>query len=168
MADIIDDTLNVTLHDENKHPINVDLVSGKYKLNVIADATISGDESPTKYQLRWLIDPIGDSVSTTDVILHHHDGIGMLDFVACSSGSSTYEIAVKIDGVEQFRASMASLGSLGLTNAVNVPVWAENANKLFRLYPFGGMGFGTSFTIIGRATSGTQTITHAVLFREKT
>ena len=130
------------------------------------DVNTSVAQDPTQYQLRWSIDDTGDVVGTTDVVLYTFSGIGVLDFVGTSTGSSTHEIAIKIDGVEQFRASMAELSSLGFSNATNIPVWAENANKNFRINPSEGMGFATSFSVIARSTTGSNTIKHAVLFRE--
>ena len=168
MSDINDDTINSTLYDELGNPVNVVNESGIYRLAVTGNVSISGDESPTKYQLRWDIDPVGDTVTSTDTLLFTFTGIGICDFVAIAAGNSTYEAIVKVDGIEQFRASMSDLGSVGLTNAVNVPVWAENANKLFRLRPLNGFGFSNSFSVWARATgTSLSNVTHAVMYREK-
>jgi hypothetical protein len=166
MADIDDDTLNTTLYDEDGNAVKVILnVTGN---RLAVDATISGDESPTKYSLRFDIDPVGDSVGLTDTVLYSFSGSpGILDFVGLSANIQTYEAIINIDGVEQFRASMSDLGDLGLSNATNVPTWAENANKNFRLHPNTGFGFENSFEIIARSTVGTKTILHTVMWREK-
>jgi len=131
------------------------------------DANISGDESPTKYQDRAHKDIPGTSVSTTDVSLFLFTGTGILDFIAISTGSSTYEVALKVDGTEVWRFSMAELNTIGLSNATNVPIWAEVANKNFRYNPRAGSGFSTSIEVIGRSTTGTQTLDHIILYREK-
>lgn len=165
MADLNDDTMNSTLYDENGNAVTI-VLGTKNKLAV--DATISGDESPTKYQLRWDIDATGDTATVTDTSLFSFTGVGILDFVAMSANTANYEAIVKIDGVERFRSSMSDLGDLGLSNAVNVPVWAETANKNFRINPSEGFGFSTSFEILARATSGSTTIRHSVMWREKT
>jgi hypothetical protein len=166
MADIDDDTLNTTLYDEDGNVVKVFLNATGNRLGV--DATISGDESPTKYSLRFDIDPVGVSVGLTDTRIHYYEGTpGILDFVALGTNIQTYEAIIKIDGIEQFRASMGDLGDLGLANATNVPYWAENANKNFRLHPNTGFGFENSFEVLARSTVGTKTILHTTLWREK-
>ena len=166
MADLNDDTQNVTIYDELGNPVKVFLNATGNRLAV--DATISGDESPTKYAVRMHIDPIGVVVGATDVSLFAFTGApGLLDFVATSSGNASYEVAVLIDGVEVFRTTMADIGSIGLSNASNVPIWAENANKNYRYNPKSGSGFENSFDVVARATTGTQTLTHMIMYREK-
>jgi len=165
MADIQDDTLNTTLYDELGNPVTVVLGT---KNALAVDATISGDESPTKYQLRWDIDDIGTSVPSTDTLLYSFSGVGILDFVATSAGNSGYDVSIRIDGVERFRSTMAQLGSLGLSNAVNVPVWAETALKNFRINPSEGFGFSTGFEVYAKSTGSTRQVRHAAMYREKT
>jgi len=168
MADINDDTLNTTLYDEAGNAVSVIQDGSLYRLAIDGDVTISGDESPTKYQDRMHIDPVGQVVTTAgDTSLFSFTGIGLLDFVAVSSGNANYEIALKIDGVEVFRTSMSDLNDIGLSNATNVPIWAENANKNYRYNPNQGSGFGVSAEVLGRATVGTQTLSHMVMYREK-
>jgi hypothetical protein len=166
MSDINDDTMNSTLYDELGNAVTV-VLGTKNKLAV--DATISGDESPTLYQDRVHKDIPGQVVTTAaDVVLYTFTGApGLVDFIAVSSGNQNYEVALKVDGIERWRFTMADLNAVGLSNATNVPVWAENANKNFRYRPFSGSGFSTSFEIIGRATVGTQTLAHVVIYREK-
>jgi len=166
MADQNDLTTDVSLYDESGNPVKVFLYPSGNRLAV--DATISSDESPTKYSARSHIDTVGQVVGATDVSLFSFTGVGLLDFVATSSGNANYEIALKIDGVEAFRTTMADLGSIGLSNAVNVPIWAETANKNFRFNPQNGSGFTTSVEVLARSTVGTQTIAHMVMYREKT
>jgi len=165
MADITDDTLNTTLYDELGNAVTVVLGT---KNQLAVDATISGDESPTKYQLRWDIDAVGDSVPSTDTLLFSFSGTGILDFIATSSGNAGYDISIIIDGSERFRTTMAELGAIGLSNAVNVPVWAETALKNFRINPSEGFGFSTGFDVYAKSTGAARTITHAVMWREKT
>jgi hypothetical protein len=169
MADINDDTLNTTLYDENGNAVSVIQDGSLYRLAIDGDVTISGDESPTLYQDRYHKDIPGQVVTTAaDVTLFSFTGSpGLLDFIAVSSGNANYEMSLKIDGVEVWRFSMDDLGDVGLSNATNVPVWAENANKNFRYRPFSGSGFSNSFEVLGRATVGTQTLAHIVMYREK-
>ena len=131
------------------------------------DVNTPGDANPTLYQLNLDYDAIGDTVGTTDVSLFLFEGQGLIDFVGLTSGSSNYEAIIKVDGVERLRISMGDLGSsLALSNSGDVPIWADTANKNFRFNPNSGMGFSTSFEILARSTTGTQTIKHITIYRE--
>ena len=133
-----------------------------------SEITISDSESATKYQLRSDYDAAGDTLNTsTDTVLFSFSGAsGVLDFVACVGSNSSYEIAIEIDGTERLRISMSDLGSLGLSNATNVDVWAETANKNFRFRPT-QVGFTTGFRILAKAKIGTPTVKHLALYRER-
>jgi len=139
-----------------------------YRLHMAGDVTITDSESATKYQLRSDYDVTGDILNTsTDVVLLAISGFsGVLDFVACVGNNSSYIIAIEIDGTERIRISMPDLGTLGLGNATNVDIWAETANKNFRFRPT-NVGFTTGFRILARATTGTPTVKHLCLYRER-
>jgi len=173
-----DQTKDVSLHDDTStaadpKPISSDLDpgDGKRKLYVFANATISGDESPTKYQQRI------DFESTTPVTVTNagdtsiflFTGIGLLDFVSLQGSRSGYEFVLKVDGVEQVRISMDNLNDIGLTTPSNVPIWVETADKNFRYHPFGSAGFSTSFEILAKATGAADVeLNHLITYREKT
>ena len=92
---------------------------------------------------------------------------GKIDFVAIASGTSNYEVVIKIDGVEVLRIKMSELGSdIGLANATNVPLWVETANKNFRFSPKQGVDFTDSFEILAKALTGTPSVTWLVNYRE--
>jgi len=164
MSDLNDQTQNVSLHDDDDDvAITTTQEGSKRRL----DVSTSVAQDPTQYSLKFDYDSAGDSVSTTDVSLFSFTGAGLLDFIGLSSGSSNYEAIIKIDGTERLRISMSDLGSdLVLSNATNVPIWVDTANKNFRFNPTEGLGFSTSFEILARATTGTQTIKHICLYRE--
>lgn len=143
-------------------------------VSVITDGSVerlavdSRDRPATYYQLKTSIGTTGTSVSTTDVTLYTYTGAGVIDFISVSDAtSSAYEVAIFIDGTERFRISMSDLGTtLGLTNGDSV-MWASTANKVFEYRP-SAIGFTTSFALKARATTGTRTLYHMVLFREET
>lgn len=169
MADLNDDTLNTTLYDELGNAVSVVQDGTLYRLAIDGDVTISGDESPTLYQDRLHIDTPGQTItSTADTVLYTFSGSpGLLEFIATACGNSNYEVALIIDSSEVWRIQMAQLSDVGLSNATNVPMWAENADKNFRYRPFSGSGFSTNFSIVARSTGPTLTLAHLVLFREK-
>ena len=173
MADIINPTTNVSLYGSDNDPdisaaVTTTTTGPKTMLDV--NAVVSGDESPTKYQLLSDYDATGTSVTTADTELFGYLGVGVLSFITIrSSSSSLYEVIINIDGTERLRISMAALGSnIGLTSGEGVPIWVGTANKEFHYHPTPEIGFTTGFSIEARATSGTQTLTHLILYKEKT
>jgi len=194
MADIVRDEVQTSIHGRspNYYTVEIDANGNAYALlrdssgaelvgqKVMATSipvTLASNQStipvnansdPTQYGLRFDYDSTGDVVGTTDVTLFTFSGTGILDFVGLTSGGSTYEAIILIDGVEQLRIAMADLGSnLGMSNATNLPVWADTANKNFRFNPNSGFGFETSFTIKARSTTGSNTIKHITIYKEQ-
>lgn len=170
MSDSLIITPNVTLWDDSGHPVNVILSGGIYRLAVDANATIVNNESPTRYQLKTDYDTTGDALNTsTDTELFSYTGDGVLDFISVAGSNPSYEIAIEIDGTERIRISMADLGStLGLSNATNVDMWVETANKNFRYRP-SEVGFTTGFKVYAKATSTpSPTVYHLIFYRERT
>jgi len=193
MSDSLNITPNVTLYDDAGNPVNVILTNGIYRLagsSIITDAggkivsvitddmverlavdakvIVTNNESPTKYQLRSNYNATGVSVGTTDVTLYEYVGSGVIDSIAVTNpNASTYEVAIVIDGTERVRITMNALGSdLGLSSSAT-PIWVETANKNFRFVPRSDIGFTQGFSVIARSTSGTTTLRHIVLYREK-
>lgn len=163
MADLNDQTQNVSLHDEESDaPVTTTTIGDRTLLDVNAAS------DPTQYQLDTDIETTGTSVSTTDTELYSFTGAGIIDFISVNdSTSSAFEVILNIDGSERFRVSMSDLGNeLGLTGTAIEPIWTQTANKQFRWKPQNGMGFSTSFSVEGRATTGTRTLKHLIMFRE--
>ena len=168
MADLNDRTVNVSIHDDtSESAVTTSAGAGGKRLLDVA-AAITDNDSPTKFQLKTDYDATGDLLtSAADVILFQFTGTGVIDFVGVSnSTSSSYEVAIYIDGTERFRSTMADLGSLGMT-ASGVPFWTQTANKEFRWHPRTEVGFTTSFKVVARATGANTTVTHMTTFREK-
>ena len=95
-------------------------------------------------------------------------GTGTLDFVAISGSTSSFQIAIEVDGTERIRITMAELSQIGLSNATNVPFWAETANKNFRYSPNKAVGYTTGFRILAKATGApVPSVTHLALYRER-
>lgn len=153
-------------------PGNKQITSTTYGAKELLDvnATVSGDESPTKYQLLSDIEYTTATTVTTaaDVTLFTYSGVGVLTFIAVTNAtSSNYEVAVFVDGTERLRTTMTGLGStLGLTDG-STPIWVQTANKQFRYHPTPEIGFTTSFSIKAKATVGSQDLYHMILYKEK-
>ena len=167
MGDLNDLTQNVSIYPEGStSPITSTTDGAKERLDV--SAAIDYDESPTKYQLRTHKDTSGTVVTTSDTELFTFSGQGVIDLVAANSAtSSNWGVVIIIDTVERLRITMSELGSdLGLTDS-NFDIVSQTANKQFRWKPT-QIGFSTSFTIKAFATTGTVTLPHLILFRERT
>jgi len=95
-------------------------------------------------------------------------GTGTLDFVAITGSNANFEITVEVDGTERIRIAMGELAAIGLSNATNVPFWAETANKNFRYSPNIPVGYTTGFKILAKST-GTPlaSVKHMTLYRER-
>ena len=169
MADINDYTQNVSIHDETSDVAVITTTSGS-KVLLDVNATVSNDESPTKYQLLSDYDATGTSITTSDTELFSYSGVGVISFIAITNATtSNYEVIINVDGTERLRINMSDLGSvLGLTGGTVEPIWTQTANKQFRYHPTPEIGFTTGFSIEARATTGTTTVTHLVLYKEKT
>jgi len=168
MADLNDLTQNVNIWDDAKTKA-VSVITDGLVERLAVDATISADESPTKYQIRQDFDTGGTQlINGVDSSLFVFTGTGLLDFVGISGSTSNYLAVIKIDGVEQIRISMSDLGSLGLSNATNLPTWADTANKNYRFRPYIGSGFGTSFEILAEGDGPPEpSVNWIVTYREK-
>lgn len=91
---------------------------------------------------------------------------GKLDFIACVGGSSSYRVRLTVDGNECYDLAMADLNAIGLSNATNVPLWAETANKNFRYNPNSPVDFKTTLLIEAKATVATPNLKHLITYRE--
>ncbi len=173
MSDGENITDNVTLYKENTTtPITTTTDGAKERLDCNIDGSeiiVSDSESATKYQMKTDFDAVGDLLNeVTDVVLHSVTGTGTLDFVAITGSNSNFEVAIEVDGAERIRITMAELASIGLSNATNVPFWAETANKNFRYSPNIPVGYTTGFRILALSTAAQDpTVTHLTLYRER-
>jgi len=175
MADIDDLTQNVTIWDNAKGKnVTVSTDGAKERLDCNIDGStvvVSDSESATKYQMKTDFHAAADADAlntSTDVVLTSVTGTGTLDFVAIAGSTSNYEIAIEVDGTERIRITMAELSQIGLSNATNVPFWAETANKNFRYSPNIPVGYTTGWRILAKATTTpTPSVTHLALYRER-
>lgn len=135
-----------------------DVVDDAGVKRLAVDSNVEGGVSLQRFLGEVTFDISGIALNiSTDTSLISQSGNGQLDFICIAGSNSSYEVILKIDGVEKFRIDMDDLGSdLGLSNATNVPVWVETANKNFRFHPTVPMDFTTSFEILAKAT-GTPT-----------
>ena len=166
MGDVNDPTENVTLYDENGNAVELILTGGIYRLAVDADIT-GGNFQLTPFTPVFDFSVADTALNTsTDTSLLLVTDVGKIDFIEIAGNSSNYEFILKIDGNEKIRITMGQLGSdLGLSNATNVPIWVETANKNFRYSPKQGVDFTTSFEVLAKATTGTPTVNWLVNHR---
>ena len=174
MADITNPTTNCTIFGGDNPALSAAVTSttdgAKERLDcdVTGSVSITDDEAPTKLQLKTDYDATGVSLNTsTDTTLYTFSGSGVIDLIAITCATTAnYEVTIKIDGTERLRISMSDLGTgLGLTDS-SFDIAALVANKQFRYHP-SQIGFTTSFTVLAKATIGTPTVTHMVMYREK-
>jgi hypothetical protein len=152
MADQNDLTHNTTLYNEVGNKVAVIADGGIWRLGV--DALLTGGN----FQLQPFLPEFHYSVAgtllntSTDTVLYTESDVGKIDFVCVAGSNSNFEVAIDVDGTEVLRIAMGDLATLGLSNATNVPIWAETANKNFRYSPKQGVDFTTSFTLSAKAT----------------
>ena len=169
MADLNDQTGNVSLHNETTDAAVTTTTDGaKERL----DVTLGDEQS---FQLQAFTPKSDFSVASTllntstDTTLKLVTGtVGKVMFIAIAGSNSNYQVSLAIDGVVPGTITMTELGSdLGLSNATNVPLWVETANKNFRFHPTQAVDFTDSFEIIVKA-SGTPapTVNWIVMWRE--
>jgi len=173
MSDALILTENVTLFNpDGSKGVTVTTDGVKERLDCNMDGSeiiVSDSESATKYQMKTYFDAIGLTLNTTtDDILFSTTGTGTLDFVAITGSNANFEITVEVDGTERIRIAMGELAAIGLSNATNVPFWAETANKNFRYSPNIPVGYTTGFKILAKST-GTPlaSVKHMTLYRER-
>jgi hypothetical protein len=149
MADLpIDDTIDVNITND----------AGTKKVDVITDGSIE----------RLAVDASATNTSTDTLLYSTSSQTGTLDFVAITGSNANFEVVIEVDNVERIRITMAELAAIGLSNATNVPFWAEVANKNFRYSPDIPVGYSDGFRILAKATSTPlATVTHLILYRER-
>jgi len=154
MADQNDLTHNINIaNDDNTKLVTVSTDGSKERLDVDASIT-GGNFQLVPFTPEFHYSVAGTLLNTsTDTTLFSETDVGKIDFVCIVGSNANFEVAIKVDGVEILRISMADLSTLGLSNATNVPIWAETANKNFRYSPKQGVDFTTSYELLAKATT---------------
>lgn len=161
MADLNDLTTNVNIWDDAKTK-SVSVITDGSDERLAVDAKLS--ESGLTFQLSAYtpvvtFDSAGTALTTAWTTLLNVTGTaGKLDFIASFVNTSNYKIRLTVDASVIFTISMGDLNAIGLTNAVNVNIWAENANKNFRYRPLDTIDFTDSLKIEAAMTTGSDTI----------
>jgi len=166
MADLNDLTQNVNIWDDAKSKsVTVTTDGAKERLDVSLGAA-------NEFQLRAFspvvdFDSTGVSLNTsTWNTLLTVTGEGKLDFIACVGASSAYRMRLTVDGTETFDIAMSDLSAMGLSNATNVPLWAETADKNFRYNPNEPVDYATSLKIEAKAVTATPLLKYLITHRE--
>jgi hypothetical protein len=166
MADnpIYDDK-NVVLYDDLGNKVNVTLIDGVYRL--ATETVITGGAfSIQPFTPKVVFDSTGIALTTAWTELINETGIaGKFDFLACSTGTSNYKIRFTVDSVVVFEIAMSDLNAIGLTNAVNINIWAETALKNFRYRPLNSVDFTDNMKFEAAMTTGTGTLYYLATYR---
>lgn len=170
MADLNDLTQNVNIWDDDKQKsVTVTTDGAKQRLDVEATLVAAGGQPVFSLQPFVPVMPYnsaGQALTTSWTTLLDYSGTeGKLDFIAAATGTSNYKIRLTIDTVEVFDISMADLNAIGLTNAVNVNIWAETALKNFRYRPLHPIDFVDSIKVEAAMTTGTGTMYWLINYR---
>jgi hypothetical protein len=179
MADnpVTDDN-NVVLYDDLGNKVGVVLDNGIYRLEsratisspngvkdvdvitdgsverLAVDANVTGGVNQEKFSPEFDYSLANTALNTsTDTSLFTETAEGKISFISIDGSNANFEIVLKIDTVEVLRIAMADLATLGLSNATNVPIWAELANKNFRYNPTEDVDHATSWEILAKATA---------------
>ena len=169
MADIVNPTSNVTLFGGDNPALSTAITSTsdgvKERLDV--QALIDGGTfSLQPFVPNVVFDAVGYSLTTAWYAIVDITGFaGRLDFISCVVGNSLYKVRLTVDGSVIFDISMAELNKLGLTNAVNVNIWAETALKNFRYRPLTPVDFTDSLKVEVAMTTGSNTLYWLVNYR---
>lgn len=172
MGDLVDRNNDVSIHKsgEPNTPIHVAQdPSGLWRLYV--EAFIDPDSAFNLQAFAPKVDfdstGINLNVSTWDTLLNVTGVRGKLDFIATVGASSLYKVRLTVDGTEVFDIAMADLSAIGLSNAANVEMWAETADKNFRYRPNVPVDFTDSLKVEVIATSATPLLKHLIMYREE-
>ena len=153
MADLNDPTININIwNDDKTKSVTVTTDGAHERLDV--NALIEGGSfALAPFTPETDFDISGTALNTsTDTTLITETSEGKIDFIAIVGSNSNYEVVLEVDSVEIFRIKMSDLATLGLSNATNVAMWAETANKNFRYHPNEGVDHLTSWALKAKAT----------------
>jgi len=167
VADQNDLTTNVALYEEGSTDSITSTADGaKERLDVTLGSTF-------EFQLQAFapvtsFDSTGISLNTSTwtTLLTVPSTEGKLHFIACVGASSAYRVRLTVDGNECYDIAMSDLASIGLSNATNVPIWAETANKNFRYNPGTPVDFKSSLLIEAKAVTATPLLKYLITYRE--
>jgi hypothetical protein len=167
MADLDKRSADVSIHNSTSDAAVTTTTDGsKERLDVSLGDTLS-------FQLQ-AVTPVfnfdgttGTSLTTSWTTLVNVTGTaGKVDFIASALGSSNYKIRLTVDSVVCYDISMSELNTIGLSNAVNVEMWAETANKNYRFHPNVPIDFTDNMKVEAAMTTGTGTLYWYVQHRE--
>ena len=169
MSESNDKTQNTTLYDELGNEVGVILDGSIYRLQVEAQLTADTSFQLQAFNPKSDFDSTGISLNTStwDTLLEITTTRGKLDFIAMSGASSQYEVRITVDSVVFVTIGMPDLSAIGLSNATNVEMWAETADKNFRYSPNDPVDFVDNLKIEVRALTATPNLKHLILYREE-
>ena len=163
MADTNDLTQNVTLFDNAKSK-NVTVVTDGATERLAVD-TGAFQLQPFAPVVDFDSTGVSLNTSTFTTILNVTSTEGKLDFIGMAGASSSYRVRLTVDAAEVFDLAMSDLNAIGLSNAINVPIWAETALKNFRYHPNIEVDFTDSMLVEAQAITGTPNLKHLITYR---
>lgn len=170
MADITDQTLDVNIaNDGNTKRVTVTTDGAKERLDVDANIT-GGNFNLQPFPPKVSFNSAGVTVTSAAwvTLLTVSAKEGKLDFVGCAGSLSGYKIRLTVDATVIFTISMSDLSAIGLSNAVNVEMWAETADKNYRYHPNVPIDFTTDLKVEAQATGADVTLKYITHHREAT
>lgn len=152
--------------DENNNFVTIVDDEGTYRLAVDAEI-VGGSFQLQPFIPKTFFNSAGIELNATSwtTLLSVTDTSGKLDFIAMAGSSSQYRVRVTVDGVILYNIKMADLSSIGLSNATNVPIWAETADKNFRHHPTIPVDFISSILVEAMAISATPSVFPLISYR---
>ena len=153
MGDQNDRSTDVSIHNESTDAAVTTTTDGAKERLDVAAKIVGGSFSLSAFAPETDFSVSGTALNTsTDTTLYTQTDVGKVDFIVVVGSNSNYEVVLEVDAVEVFRVKMSELATLGLSNATNVAMWAETANKNFRYHPNEGVDHLTNWTLKAKAT----------------
>lgn len=143
-----------TLTDDNKINVEANITGGTFQLRPYVPYTSFNSSGVSINSTEWT-----NLLSITGTP-------GKIGFIACAASTSNYRVRLTIDTLVVFNLAMSDLNFIGLSNAVNVAIWAETALKNFRYHPRTEADFTDSVSVDAMTTTGTDTLTYLISYRE--
>ncbi|HED06349.1 MAG TPA: hypothetical protein ENI61_06670 [Ignavibacteria bacterium] len=137
-------------------------------LRFAVDAQVTNNINSTEYKTKIKYDNSDTNIYSTDIELLNVSSKGLVDFFVVTCNGHDFEIALELDGIEEFRISVHTLkDDLRLKGDETMfPISLSDNKKSIRLSDNFGLYFTSSFRLLVRATSGTVKANWILKYRE--
>lgn len=168
MADINNKADDITIWNDTMTK-NVSVITDGSIERLAVDSNITGGNFNLQpFPPKVNFDSTGITITSAawSTLLNVTGTEGKLDFVGCAGSQATYQIRLTVDSTVIFTIAMTDLSAIGLSNAVNVEMWAETADKNFRLHPNVPIDFTDNLKVEAKATGADVTLKYITHHRE--